>query len=257
MFSNLPERPPFGRLQGYIPISPETVEKVLGKPHGYRDEKIDKEWNIAITGTPLSLYFRVGEPHLHVGSETPMALSKAQELLYEHLLSPVIPTKQVPTSTSAYEYLMAQQHVIGGGPAQQARIAAAREALMEALRTEQDKDKLKEELYPVQMYYHKPGANLPTYSGCFRTFNEARDSITSIQTGVLKQYVAIIEYAGATNRYLVSKGCGDLEVIAMDEDGSGWNAHKEMVSEIVNFVMGTHEMPPVPGESSDCDDDEV
>lgn len=160
-------------------------------------------------------------------------------------------------SSAAYEYLNAQLHVIGGGPAQQARIAAAREALMQALKVEQEKDKLEEDLYPVYVYYHKPGGDLPTYSGCFPTFKEARDSLTSIQTGVLKQYVAIIEYRGKVNRYLVSKGCGNLEVIAMDEDGTGWNAEKEMVSEIVNFVMATHEMPLVPGEESDCDDCDV
>ena len=106
------------------------------------------------------------------------------------------------------------------------------------------------------LYWHRTGADLATWEGKYDTFEEARSRLTTIETGISRQYVAVIECNCKVNRFLVSKGCGDLEVIPMGEDDHRWTAQKEMVSEIVNFVMGNHELPLVPGEPDDVYSDE-
>ncbi len=98
----------------------------------------------------------------------------------------------------------------------------------------------------AKVYWHLPGAEQVTYWDEFRHFATARYSITQLPTA--HQYIAIIECEGRVTRYLVTKGAGPLEVIPMEDEEKGWTEKKKMVSEVINFVMGNHEMPPVPGE---------
>ena len=67
-------------LQGYIQIPSVAVEKVLGKPNGYRDEKIEKEWNIQIDGVEMSLYYYWDDPDMHVGASMARAVTLARTL---------------------------------------------------------------------------------------------------------------------------------------------------------------------------------
>jgi hypothetical protein len=103
------------------------------------------------------------------------------------------------------------------------------------------------------VYWHEPGADEVIYYGSYETFAEARNSLALLDTG-MAQYVAIIEFDGEVKRYLVSKGCGPMEVVPMENEEQGWTEKKRMLSELVNFVMATHEMPPVPGEDEDEDE---
>ncbi len=72
---------PSGSLQGYVKINPVWVEKVIGPAHGYRDEKISKEWNISVDDVPLSLYYRYSDPKLHVAGASTAVISKVEHLL--------------------------------------------------------------------------------------------------------------------------------------------------------------------------------
>jgi hypothetical protein len=102
---------------------------------------------------------------------------------------------------------------------------------------------------PVLVHYHVPRADQLTLMD--RTFTSVEDAVKSLP--VLtdhKQYIAVIEDQGAVTRYLVSKGCGLLELIPID-DKPGWTVKEEMISNIVNFVMGCDEFPTLP-----CEDDE-
>ena len=79
-FTKIYERPA-GSLQGYINISPMRVADLLGRPNGYRDEKISNEWNICVDGVPLSVYYYYNDPLLHVAGASLKVVSKAEQLL--------------------------------------------------------------------------------------------------------------------------------------------------------------------------------
>ena len=79
-FTKIYERPA-GSLQGYINISPTRVADLLGRPNGYRDEKISNEWNICVDGVPLSVYYYYNDPLLHVAGANLGVVSKAEQLL--------------------------------------------------------------------------------------------------------------------------------------------------------------------------------
>jgi hypothetical protein len=64
-----------------------------------------------------------------------------------------------------------------------------------------------------------------------------------------KQYMAVIEENGDVWRYLVSKGCGLLEVLPL-ESLHDRPEKQEMLSNLVNFVMATDEFPSLPCEES-------
>ena len=105
----------------------------------------------------------------------------------------------------------------------------------------------KVEIPRVKLYYHLPGAGELTLMD--RTFDTVDEVVKSLHVLTsLTQYIAVIEYQCTVTRYLVSKGCGIMEVIPL-ADKPGWTEKKETLSNIVNFVMGnTDEYPTLPCE---------
>ena len=105
----------------------------------------------------------------------------------------------------------------------------------------------KVEIPRVKLYYHLPHADkLIEIEHVFNTFEEAKKTLAILTDH--KQYVAVIEDRGTVTRYLVSKGCGELEIIPLT-DSPGWTRKKEMMNNIVNFVLGHAEkFPTLPCE---------
>jgi hypothetical protein len=60
------------------------------------------------------------------------------------------------------------------------------------------------------------------------------------------QYVAVLEDDGKVFRYLVTKGCGKLEVIPVEASGSINLIEK--VGHMFSFVMGDTDFPLMEGE---------
>jgi len=107
----------------------------------------------------------------------------------------------------------------------------------------------KVEIPRVKLYYHLPGAGeLTLMDRTFDTVDEVVKSLPVLTS--LTQYVAIIEDRGTVTRYLVSKGCGIMEVIPM-ENYPGWTDKQKMLSNVVNFMMGVYELPTLPREDDD------
>jgi hypothetical protein len=104
----------------------------------------------------------------------------------------------------------------------------------------------KVEIPKVKLFYHLPRASkLEQAKVTFATVEEAVKALPTLTD--YPQYVAVIEEKGEVWRYLVSKGCGPLEVIPL-ADKPGWTEKKETLSNIVNFVMGNTEYPTLPCE---------
>jgi hypothetical protein len=102
------------------------------------------------------------------------------------------------------------------------------------------------EIPRVKLYYHLPRAEeLTLMERAFDTVEEVVKSLPVLTS--LTQYIAVIENQGTVTRYMVSKGCGLLEVIPMENE-PGWTAKQEMISNIVNFVMANDEFPTLPCE---------
>ena len=105
----------------------------------------------------------------------------------------------------------------------------------------------------VKMYYHVPRAEQLTLLGLtFATVEDAVKTLTCLTDH--SQYIAVIEDQGVVTRYLVSKGCGVMDVIPM-ENKPGWTEKQEMLSNIVSFVMGNEELPTLPCEDEACDEE--
>lgn len=93
----------------------------------------------------------------------------------------------------------------------------------------------------VKVHYHVPRAEEIKFTGrSFLTVEEAVGALNVLTDH--KQYVAVIEDRGTVTRYLVSKGCGPMEVVPL-ESKPGWTAKQEMVSNLVNFVFGNEDFP--------------
>ena len=100
----------------------------------------------------------------------------------------------------------------------------------------------------VKVHYHIPRADKLEFTG--RTFFTLEDAVEALP--ILtdhKQYIAVIEENGDVWRYLVSKGCGLLEVISM-ASAPGWTEKQKMLSNLVNFVMASDDFPSLPCEES-------
>jgi len=103
------------------------------------------------------------------------------------------------------------------------------------------------EIPRVKLFYHLPRSQ--------KLEQEKLDNLTTVEEVVktlacltpYPQYVAVIEEKGEVWRYLVSKGCGLLEVIPL-ADKPGWTEKQEMLSNIVNFVMASDDLPTLPCE---------
>jgi len=97
----------------------------------------------------------------------------------------------------------------------------------------------------VHVYYHLPGADKVTFAASYDNFEDAR---SHAETKIaLEQYVAIIKWnEDFICRYLFTPGCGPLSCLPME--GGGFN---KKLSNIVNFVMASEEMPLVPGEDEE------
>lgn len=101
----------------------------------------------------------------------------------------------------------------------------------------------------VKVYWHLPRSqNIKLMKMTFKDVEDAVKTLPILTDH--KQYIAVIENRDEVTRYLVSKGCGLLEVIPM-EDSPGFSDKQKMVSNIVNFVMVNDEYPGLP-----CEDDE-
>jgi hypothetical protein len=107
----------------------------------------------------------------------------------------------------------------------------------------------------VKLYYHLPGAGeLTLMERTFDTVDEVVKSLTCLTNH--RQYVAIIEDQGTVTRYLVSKGCGIMDIVPM-ENKPGWTEKQSMLSNIVNFVMANEEMPTLPCEEDEDEDEDM
>jgi hypothetical protein len=98
----------------------------------------------------------------------------------------------------------------------------------------------------VHVYYHLPGAEEVTFAESYDNFEDAR---SHAETKIaLEQYVAIIkdDNVGLISRYLFTPGCGPLSCLPME--GGGYN---KKLSNIVNFVMASEELPAIPGEDEE------
>lgn len=70
------------RLKGYINAPPALVTKVLGKPNGASDERIEKEWMLVFSdGTPATAFFTREDPALHVCGEGVEVMARVRDLL--------------------------------------------------------------------------------------------------------------------------------------------------------------------------------
>ena len=104
----------------------------------------------------------------------------------------------------------------------------------------------KVEIPRVKLYYHLPRAEeLTLMERAFDTVDEIVKALPVLTNH--PQYIAVIEDQGDVTRYLVSKGCGMLEVIPMENE-PGWSVKQEMISNIVNFVMANDDNPTLPCE---------
>jgi hypothetical protein len=104
----------------------------------------------------------------------------------------------------------------------------------------------KVEVPRVKLYYHLPRAKELTLME--RAFDTVEGVVKALPVLTnLTQYIAVIENQGTVTRYLVSKGCGIMEVIPMENE-PGWSAKQEMISNIVNFVMANDDNPTLPCE---------
>ena len=100
----------------------------------------------------------------------------------------------------------------------------------------------------IRVYYHLPGDETLMYTGrSFPTRNEAEENLASVVEED-DQYVAVLEDDGKVFRYLVTKGCGKLEVIPVEASGS--TNLIENVGHMFNFLMGDIDFPLMEGE--DC-----
>ena len=98
------------------------------------------------------------------------------------------------------------------------------------------------------VYYHVPGSGEIKFTGrSFLTVEEAVPNLHLLTTH--QQYIAVIEHCHSVTRYLVSKGCGPMEVIPM-QNPPGWSKKQQMVSNVVNFVLGNEDFPMLA-----CEDD--
>ena len=98
----------------------------------------------------------------------------------------------------------------------------------------------------VKVHYHVPRAENLTFTGkTFLTVEEAMKALPTLTPH--KQYIGVIEDGGTVTRYLVSKGCGPMEVIPF-ETPAGWTEKQDMVSNLVNFVGGSDDLPSLPCE---------
>jgi len=98
----------------------------------------------------------------------------------------------------------------------------------------------------VKVHYHVPRAENLTFTGkTFLTVEEAMKALPTLTPH--KQYIGVIEDGGTVTRYLVSKGCGPMEVIPF-ETPAGWTEKQDMVSNLVNFVVADDEFPSLPCE---------
>jgi len=70
------------RLKGYVNAKPSLVTKVLGKPNGVADEKIEMEWLMVFSdGTPATLFYSRDDPSLHVCGEDVGIIGRVRQLL--------------------------------------------------------------------------------------------------------------------------------------------------------------------------------
>jgi hypothetical protein len=98
----------------------------------------------------------------------------------------------------------------------------------------------------IRVYYHLPGAETLTYTGhSFATRKEAEEKLASVVEED-DQYVAVLEDGGKVFRYLVTKGCGKLEVIPVEASGSIGLIEK--VGHMLNFVFGDMDFPLMESE---------
>jgi len=95
----------------------------------------------------------------------------------------------------------------------------------------------------VKLHYHLPRASkLEQAKVTFATVDEAVKALPTLTD--YPQYIAVIQYIDYVSRYLVSKGCGLLEVIPLAPKSPGWTMEKEVLCNIVDFVIGnTAEYP--------------
>ena len=101
----------------------------------------------------------------------------------------------------------------------------------------------------VKFYFHAPQAKKLTESPM--TFKDVADAVKTLHCMTdLDQYGAVLEYQGEVTRYLVTKGAGSLSIIPV-ENKSGSTKGGEQVCNIVNFVLGTHELPTIVGDNED------
>jgi hypothetical protein len=101
----------------------------------------------------------------------------------------------------------------------------------------------------VKVHYHLPGTiKLEPIAKTYNTVDEAVADLKCLTKH--DQYVAVIEDHGDVTRYLVTKNAGPLALIPM-ERAPGWSEQQNMVSNIVNFVMGRFENPTLPCEEDD------
>jgi hypothetical protein len=70
------------RLKGYVNAKPSVVTKVLGKPNGVTDDKIEMEWLMVFAdGTPVTLFYSRDDPSLHVCGEDVGVIGRIRQLL--------------------------------------------------------------------------------------------------------------------------------------------------------------------------------
>ena len=70
------------RLKGYVNAKPSVVTKVLGKPNGVTDDKIEMEWLMVFAdGTPATLFYSRDDPSLHVCGEDVGVIGRIRQLL--------------------------------------------------------------------------------------------------------------------------------------------------------------------------------
>jgi hypothetical protein len=70
------------RLKGYVNAKPSVVTKVLGKPNGVTDDKIEMKWLMVFAdGTPVTLFYSRDDPSLHVCGEDVGVIGRIRQLL--------------------------------------------------------------------------------------------------------------------------------------------------------------------------------
>jgi hypothetical protein len=102
-----------------------------------------------------------------------------------------------------------------------------------------------------ELYYHTPGSETVTFAVGLPSEEEALE-YAEMEIDE-EQYIAIVKNGDEVKRYFITPGWGALTIVPMDPPkGKPFN---KKLSNLINFVMAVEELPSVPGEDEEEDEE--